>query len=81
MLSSVLRSPPAVQVNIAIMRAFVRMREVMISHQEMGRRLDDMARKYDTQFKAVFDAFRRLMEPPASSKKRPIGYVVHEEDA
>jgi hypothetical protein len=80
MLSSVLRSKQAVQVNIAIMRAFVRMREVMISHKEMARRIDDMERKYDTQFKAVFDAIRRLMEPPEPPKKRPIGYIIHEQD-
>jgi hypothetical protein len=80
MLSSVLRSTQAVQVNIAIMRAFVRRREAMISHKEMARRIDEMERKYDAQFKAVFDALRRLMEPPASPKKRPIGYIIHEED-
>ena len=80
MLSSVLRSEQAVQVNIAIMRAFVRMREAMISHKEMARRIDDMERKYDTQFKAVFDALRRLMEPSASPKKRPIGYIIQEND-
>lgn len=80
MLSSVLRSEQAVQVNIAIMRAFVRMREVMISHKDMARRINDMERKYDAQFKAVFDAIRRLMEPPAPPQKRPIGYIVNEED-
>ena len=68
MLSSVLRSEQAVQVNIAIMRAFVRMREVMISHKEIARRLDAMEGKYDAQFKAVFDALRRLMEPPVPPK-------------
>ena len=81
MLSSVLRSAQAIQVNIAIMRAFVRMREVMISHKTLARRIDDMEGKYDAQFKAVFDAIRRLMEPPVPSKKRPIGYIIHEEDA
>jgi hypothetical protein len=80
MLSSVLRSEQAVQVNIAIMRAFVRMREVMISHKEMARRIDDMERKYDTQFKAVFDALRRIMEPPDPPKKRRIGYIIPEQD-
>ena len=81
MLSSVLRSEQAVQVNIAIMRAFVRMREAMISHKEMARRIDDMERKYDAQFKAVFDALRRVMEQPTSPKKRPIGYIIPEDDA
>jgi hypothetical protein len=81
MLSSVLRSTQAVQVNIAIMRAFVRMREVMISHKEMARCIDDMERKYDAQFKAVFDAIRRLMEPPVPPKTRQIGYIIREEDS
>ena len=52
-----------------------------ISHKEMARRIDDMEGKYDAQFKAVFEAIRRLMEPPMPSKKRPIGYIIHEEDA
>ena len=81
MLSTVLRSEQAIQVNVAIMRAFVRMREAMISHKDLARRIDDMEGKYDAQFKAVFDAIRRLMEPPVSPKKRPIGYIIHEEDA
>jgi hypothetical protein len=81
MLSSVLRSEQAVQVNIAVMRAFVRMREVMISHKEMARRIDAMEGTYDAQFRAVFDALRRFMEPPVPPKKRPIGYIIHEEDA
>ena len=80
MLSSILRSQQAVQVNIAIMRAFVKMREMMISHKDLARRIDDMEGKYDAQFKAVFDAIRRLMEPPAAPKKRSIGYIIHEED-
>jgi hypothetical protein len=80
MLSSVLRSKQAVQVNIPIMRAFVRMREMMTSHKELARRIDDMERTYDAQFKAVFDAIRRLMEPPVPPPKRPIGYIVNEED-
>jgi len=80
MLSSVLRSQQAVQVNIAIMRAFVRMREVMMSHKEMARRIDDMEHTYDAQFKVVFDALRRLMELPVPPQKRPIGYIIHEED-
>jgi hypothetical protein len=81
MLSSVLRSEQAVQVNIAIMGAFIRMCEAMISHKEMARRIDDMEGKNDAQFKTVFDALRRLMEPPGTPKKRPIGYIIHEDDA
>jgi hypothetical protein len=63
------------------MRAFVRMREAMISHTELARRIEDMERPYDAQFRAVFDAIRRRMEPPAPPKKRPIGYIIYEEDA
>jgi len=64
MLSSVLRCPRAVQVNIAIMRAFVKLREMLASHRDLARRLDDMEQKYDAQFKVVFDAIRELMKPP-----------------
>lgn len=74
MLSSVLRSKRAVQANIAIMRTFVRMREAMISHQDLSRRLNQMEAKYDAQFRSVFDALRALMQPEIP-KKRPIGYI------
>ncbi len=63
MLSSVLRSKRAVQVNIAIMRAFVRMREMIGSHKDLARKLDALEKKYDAQFKGVFDAIRQLMDP------------------
>ena len=74
MLSSVLRSKRAIQVNIAIMDTFVRMREVVASHKELVRRLDNLERKYDGNFKVVFEAIRKLMEPPPLPKKRPIGF-------
>ena len=73
MLSSVLHSERAVQVNIAIMRAFVRLRELAASHKDVHRRLDEMEQKYDAQFKVVFDAIQALMEPPAIPRRR-IGY-------
>jgi ORF6N domain len=73
MLSSVLRSEKAVQVNIEIMRAFVRLRAMLASHTELSRRLDELEQKYDTQFKAVFDAIRQLMAPP-SRPQRSIGF-------
>jgi hypothetical protein len=79
MLSSVLRSKRAVQVNIGIMRAFVQMREAMIAHKELARKLDDMEKKYDRQFAIVFDAIRKLMEPPPLPPKRPIGFIVSKE--
>jgi ORF6N domain len=73
MLSSVLRSQRAVQVNIAIMRAFVKLREMLASHRDLARRLDTMEKKYDAQFKVVFDAIRRLMTPPEKPHRR-IGF-------
>jgi len=74
MLSSVLRSKRAVQVNINIMRAFVRLREMMAGHQDLARKLAELERKYDAQFKVVFDAIRNLMEPPATTKEKQIGF-------
>jgi len=73
MLSSVLNSERAVLVNIAIMRAFVRLREMAASHKDVLLRLDEMEGKYDRQFKVVFDAIRALMEPPKIPRRR-IGY-------
>jgi hypothetical protein len=73
MLSSVLRSKRAILVNIEIMRAFVRLRQLLLSHGELARRLDALERKYDTQFKAVFDAMRHLMQPP-EPRRRAIGF-------
>ncbi|MGH9454031.1 MAG: ORF6N domain-containing protein [Terriglobia bacterium] len=73
MLSSVLRSQRAVQVNIAIMRAFVKLREMLASHKDLARRLEEMEKKYDTQFKVIFDAIRELMSPP-EKPLRKIGF-------
>ena len=73
MLSSVLRSPRAVAVNIEIMRAFVRLREILASHAELSKRLDELERKYDKQFAVVFDAIRQLMSPPNRSVEE-MGY-------
>ena len=77
MLSSVLNSERAIQVNIEIMRAFVRLRRILASHADLARKLDALEKKYDAQFKVVFDAIRELMKPP-ESKKRPIGFLVEE---
>lgn len=74
MLSSVLRSPRAVRVNIEIMRAFVRLRRMLASHKELAARLDELEKKYDAQFRAVFDAIRELMEPPPRPPKPRIGF-------
>lgn len=73
MISSVLRSKRAVQVNIAIMRTFVRLREMLLSNAQLARKLKGLERKYDVQFKIVFDAIRELMMPPAPTKRR-IGF-------
>ena len=74
MLSSVLRSDRAIDVNVEIMRAFVRLRQMLASHAELSRKLDAMEKKYDSQFKIVFDAIRQLMSPPDVKTKRQIGF-------
>jgi hypothetical protein len=73
MLSSVLNSELAVQVNIAIMRAFVKLREMLTTHKELRQKIEEMEKKYDSQFSVVFDAIRQLMTPP-EPKKRKIGF-------
>ena len=75
MLSSVLKSKQAVQVNVEIMRAFVRLRGLIGHNRQLARRLDDLESRYDQQFKVVFDAIRELMTPPAPAPKRRIGFV------
>lgn len=74
MLSSVLRSPRAVAVNIEIMRAFVRLRQMLASNVELARKLHALEKKYDIQFKAVFDAIRSLMAPSESKPRRVLGF-------
>jgi hypothetical protein len=75
MLSSVLRSTRAVAVNIAIMRAFVRLRDMQVTHERLAAKLDALERKYDGQFSVVFEAIRELMSPPASApRRRQIGF-------
>jgi hypothetical protein len=77
MLSSVLNSETAIKVNIEIMRAFVRLRRMLASHADLARKLEALEKKYDAQFKVVFDAIRQLMATP-EPKKRPIGFLVEE---
>jgi hypothetical protein len=74
MLSSVLNSERAVQVNIAIMRAFVRLREMLETNKALAAKLEALEKKYDAKFGVVFDAIRRLMSPSNSSKRSPIGF-------
>jgi hypothetical protein len=80
MLSSALRSRRAIQVNIEIMRTFVRLRRMLASNQDLARKLAALERKYDSQFKAVFDAIRSLMTPPEQRRRR-IGFVRPDENA
>jgi len=80
MLSGLLNSPRAVKVNVEIMRAFVRLRRLLASHTELARELSQMEKKYDKQFKAVFDAIRALMEPAEKPRKK-IGFDIKERRA
>lgn len=80
MLSGVLRSKRAVQVNVEIMRTFVRLRQILASNAQLARRLDALEKKYDAQFKVVFDAIRQLMTPTEPKKQR-IGFLVKERAA
>ena len=75
MLSSVLHSKRAVQVNIEIMRTFVQLRQIIATHTDLARKLTALEKKYDMQFKAVFDAIRELMAPARPKKKLPIGFA------
>ena len=74
MLSGVLHSPRAIAVNIGIMRAFVRLRSLIETHAELAEKLNYLERRYDHQFKVVFDAIRELMSPAQPPKKRRIGF-------
>ena len=80
MLSTVLNSERAIQVNIEIMRAFVRLREMIATHKELARKLEALEKRYDAQFRVVFDAIRELTAPP-TPKKRKIGFLVKERAA
>jgi hypothetical protein len=73
MAANVMNSPKAIEGSVQVVRAFVKMREVMISHRDLARRLTALERTYDAQFRAVFDAIRALMEPPKTPQRR-IGF-------
>jgi hypothetical protein len=79
MLSSVLRSRRAVQVNIEIMRAFVRLRQLVFTHKDLARKLTELEGKYDHQFKIIFDAIRGLMHEPEPNR-RGIGFTAKVDD-
>ncbi len=73
MAANILNSATAVQASIQVVRAFVRLREILASHEDLARKLNALERKYDDQFKVVFDAIRQLMTPP-KGERRPIGF-------
>ena len=79
MLSSVLKSPRAIQVNIEIMRAVVRLRQMVTSNAELARKLNALERKYDGQFKIVFAAIRELTDPPIKKRSCRIGFRPEDE--
>ena len=75
MLSSVLNSTRAIAANIAIIRTFVRLRQILAAHKDLAGRLVAMEKKYDQQFRVVFDILKQLTDPPPEPPKRPIGFV------
>ena len=77
MLSSVLNSPRAIQVNIEIVRTFVKLRKILSSHAELAHKLEGLEKKYDSQFKVVFEAIRQLMAAPEKDRKK-IGFQLKE---
>ncbi len=81
MLSSVLRSKRAIHVNIEIMRAFVKLHEIVATHKDLARKLEALEKKYDEQFAVVFKAIPLLMTPSEPPPKRRIGFGVEERKA
>lgn len=75
MLSSVLRSDRAAMVNIAIMRTFVRLRQILATHKQLAERLEAIEKKYDHRFKVAFDILQQLTEPPPEPPKKPLGFI------
>jgi hypothetical protein len=74
MAANVLNSPRAIEMSVYVVRAFVRLREVLATHKDLARKLEERERKYDAQFHVVFDAIRQLLTPPPKAKKAPIGF-------
>jgi len=77
MLSGVLNSKRAIQVNIQIMRAFIKLREILSTNKELKRKVEAMEKKYDKQFRVVFEAIKSLLEPPSKTQKRKIGFRLY----
>lgn len=79
MLSAVLKSERAVEVSVEIIRAFMKLRAMLAEHRDLASKLAQLEKKYDTQFRVVFEAIRELMEPPIPQKRR-IGFVSDKND-
>jgi hypothetical protein len=79
MAANVLKTPTAVTTSVQVVRAFVRLREMLATHKELACRLDELEKKYDAQFQVVFDAIRQLMTPPPTTPKRRIGFRVDDD--
>ena len=79
MLSSILRSKQAIEVNIQIIRTFVKLRQMLDSNEKLAKKLSALEKKYDDQFKIVFKAIRELMIPPEPNEKKQIGFIWYEE--
>ena len=74
MAANILNSPRAVAVSVTVVRAFVRLRQMLASHADLARKLEDLEKRYDSQFKQVFTAIRALMDSPGEPGKKRIGY-------
>lgn len=80
MVASVLNTARAIEISIFVVKAFVKLREMIISNKELARRLDDLEKKYDGQFRVVFEAIRQLMTPSETSKRK-IGFQLKDKQA
>jgi hypothetical protein len=74
MLSSILNSEQAILVNIQVIRTFTKLRRMLLTHEDLKRKIEEMEKKYDGQFQIVFQAIRKLMEPPPEKSRRRIGF-------
>lgn len=75
MLANVIKSPRAIQVSIQVVKTFVKLRQMLISHKELAAKLDQMEKTYDHNFQIVFKTLRQLMEPPPLPPRRKIGFL------
>ena len=78
MLASVLNSPVAINASVQVVRAFVKLRQLLVTHTELARKINSLEKKYDSQFAVVFKAIKELMQPQAKEKEKKIGFKVKE---